>query len=327
MGLVRTIRRFAYRAKETTGLAFFLRTRRLQVHYDVKIANHGADHAHFTLVVPIPVNSESQLLLGKPMFRPDPSAIRTDEIFGNHYAVWQGDVRPGEVASYQESYLIRVKPFRPRLVRQHIDGYRNLNAETIRKYLAPNRYLQSEDESVIRLARELRGKETNVVKILKALNSHVIHRLAYGDPIPGLYSSHDALTRDVVDCGGFDTLLAALAMSLGIPSRIVSGFWAVSRKKNDMHAWLEFMLPDGTWVPADPSVEKLVREGRAKKSGKFGFVGSDRIALSVGCDIPVQWGEMTERVDILQHPFVWSGQGTANLLTETTFSIRKVWRD
>ena len=107
-------------------------------------------------------------------------------------------------------------------------------------------------------------------------NEFVISYLTYGNPIDGLYTAQEAREKRVVDCGGFDSLLQDELKKKGIESKIVAGFWA-GYETNGMHAWLE--IGD---IPADPSMEYLRRKGRTRKSGKLGFVGSDRIAFSIG---------------------------------------------
>ncbi|OGL73124.1 hypothetical protein A3E39_04495 [Candidatus Uhrbacteria bacterium RIFCSPHIGHO2_12_FULL_60_25] len=327
MSVVSGIRRVIHRTREAAGLAFYTKPRRFPVQYDMTVHNGSGVTKRFYIAIPIPPNTDHQRVIHEPMFTPSPSEFRTDERYGNRYAVHQWELRPGDIAEFHESFVVHVTPFRTQLDRRlTIDAYADQKGEAHAAYREPNRFVRSSDPEVIRLARELRGSETDVFAILKRFNRAVVTRLNYGDPIPGLYSSHDALTRTVVDCGGFDTLLAALCVSQGIPARIASGFWAVSKAKNKMHAWLEIMLPDGSWIPADPSVEHLAWAGRTNKSGRLGFVGSDRVVMSYGCDIPVQLGGNTRSADILQHAFVWSEQGPEGLDVNTSFKIRKVWR-
>jgi hypothetical protein len=117
-----------------------------------------------------------------------------------------------------------------------------------------------------------------------------------------LYSVTKALRLKTVDCGGYDTLFASICLALGIPARIVAGYW-LGYKQNLMHAWLELQLPNGQWLPADPSVEALRKVGRSKKIGGLGKIGSDRIAFSYGCDIKL-FEYKNVVVDILQVPFI-----------------------
>ncbi len=329
--VVSAIRRLVRRTGEATGLAFYSRPRQFPVNYDVTVKNSTGESRRFYVVIPIPPNTDQQSVLHEPMFKPKARAIQTDERFGNRYAVFDGELKPGQVATFQEDFVVQVKPYRPWIKKRiTFDEYGRRGGDPAgrpyAKFLVSDRYVQADDPRIKNLAEWLKGTETSVVTVLKRLNAYVVGRLRYGDPITGLYSSDDALTKKYVDCGGFDTLLAALAMSLGVPARIVSGFWAVAKTKNDMHAWLELMLPDGTWIPTDPSVEQLVRQGRSARSGRLGFAGSDRVAMSVGSDIPVRFDGVASAADILQHPFVWSEQGARGLMTQTVVTIPKVWR-
>lgn len=120
------------------------------------------------------------------------------------------------------------------------------------------------------LSRKYEGK---IPPEIKQANEFVIDYLTYGNAIDGLYTADEAREKRVVDCGGFDALLQDELKKKGIESKVVAGFWS----DGNMHAWLEI----GN-IPADPSVEHLRRQGQTKKSGKLGFVGSDRIAFSVG---------------------------------------------
>jgi len=135
-----------------------------------------------------------------------------------------------------------------------------------------------------------------ITNAIRQANEFVIGYLQYGNAIEGLYTAQQAREKRIVDCGGFDSLLQDELQKKGIASNIVAGFWSDGK----MHAWLE--IAGG--IPADPSVEYLRRQGRTKKSGRLGFVGSDRIAISSG-------GEF------LQHPFL-SGE-TAQLHYEKHF--------
>ncbi|MEK7615845.1 MAG: hypothetical protein AAB420_01385 [Patescibacteria group bacterium] len=105
-------------------------------------------------------------------------------------------------------------------------------------------------------------------------NEFVISYLTYGNAIDGLYTAQEAREKRVVDCGGFDTLLQDELKKKGIASNVVAGFWSDGK----MHAWLEI---EGN-ISADPSMEWLRARRKTKKSGKLGFVGSDRIVFSMG---------------------------------------------
>lgn len=137
----------------------------------------------------------------------------------------------------------------------------------------------------------------------KEIHESVKKDLEYGNAILGLYSAEEAEGKKCVDCGGFASLFVKRCGEKGIPARIVSGFWT-SQATHRMHAWAEFQLSGGLWVPVDTSIEKLREEGRSKKVGGFGFVGDDRVILSVGSQIPIQVGGRSYQIDIFQNPIL-----------------------
>lgn len=156
-------------------------------------------------------------------------------------------------------------------------------------------------DDVKEIASEAVGNAGDRRAVLRRCYEFVVTHLRYGDPITGLYSAREAMQRSVVDCGGFSSLLCAMLIARGIPARIVSGFWA-GYPAAAMHAWLEAECAPGQWISMDPSTDHLSRQGRTKKSGRFGYVGSDRIAFSVGSDITCLASGETVTVPILQHP-------------------------
>ena len=174
-------------------------------------------------------------------------------------------------------------------------------------WLSANRFVQPEDPEIRKIARDVVGTEKDVLLIIKKLNDYAVNRLKYGRPILGLYSVSDSLKKEMIDCGGFASLLISLCLSLGIPARIVSGFWT-GYPDNTMHVWAEIGLPDGSWIPADPTVENLKKLGRTKKTGRLGFIGSDRIVFSRGCDLEIKTNVGKIKVDVLQNPFYKGAQ-------------------
>ncbi len=146
-------------------------------------------------------------------------------------------------------------------------------------------------------------ESTPVLEASKTLYTAVIGKLTYGHAIEGLYTSQEAMSSTTVDCGGFSTLLIAAYRKLGIPARLVAGYWA-GYSANDMHAWIEFMLPSGEWIPADPSAGQLSTQSRSYKSGEFGWVGSDRIAISTNSDFTTTLNDTVLSIPLLQTPFI-----------------------
>jgi len=275
-----------------------------------------------SLVIPLPVSrvhengqkvdlhhdlsSNTQELIGDITFSPNDSKIGIDEVYGNKYAVWDVKLSPGETKVYEMSFKMAVSPA-PALELNKVisfDGYGDLSKEIGNKFCSSNGFINADDARILAFVRGIRSHNDDVLKVMKGINSFVIKYLDYGNPISGLYTTAEALEKRRVDCGGFTALFTSLAVAIGVPCRIVSGFWA-GYKQSSMHAWAEFMIPDGRWIAVDPSVEQLFLRGQTVKSGHFGYIGSDRIAFSTGCDIPIVVDGKKIRVDILQNPLLY----------------------
>lgn len=320
LGLFEKIRRLLGMAGNSPSHSFYLVPQKYAVSFSTEVRNTSASVGSFTVVLPVPSSCDYQDIKGDIMFSPQRYSPRSDSLYNNKYAVWNISIPAGGSMAIQENFSILVRPRDISLdvVSGTIGDYTALDQEISAKYLGSNRFLKPEDSRVQKLAGELVGEEKEVARIIACLNEYVVSHLTYGNPITGLYSASDALEKEKIDCGGFDTLLGSLLMASGIPVRIVSGFFA-GYSENSMHAWLEALLPNGKWFPLDPSMERLNRDNATKKSGKIGCVGSDRIALSWGCDIPIRVGEEEIKADILQNPLVISENA------RTAFSFKTVF--
>jgi len=312
-------KRHFHKIKRALRPLFYLKRQTYVVRYQVTLKNTSSAVNEMTVVVPVPANHEGQVVASAPRFSPSAERVSTDSAYGNQFAVWRVKLAPGESRLFTQHFTVSVSPIKKVIPENEMrSGYSN-RAEM---FCVATEHLQVHDAQIVELAKEAAGGVEDVGSILKRLNEFVMQRLEYGNKINGLYSALQAISHVKVDCGGFDSLFAALCIALGVPARIVSGFWA-GYEKNEMHAWVEAQLPSGEWVPADPSMEILARQGRTHKYGSLGSIGSDRIVFSVGCDIPLDLAKKVQRVDILQHPFVEATGGAKSFTVETRLETTK----
>lgn len=298
-----------------------------EVCYSVKVKNLFQGENKIAVVLPIPFKTFYQEILSEPTFSFGGQIINEFR-FGNSVILWQEILSAGLSMDVSESFKIRVhereKLINPVFTVKDYEGLKDNLGYWV--YIAPGEHLSGNDYRVRGLAKTVVGNEENLKTATKKLYEFVVKRLKYGKPIKGLYTFSDVLIKDKVDCGGFDSLLGSLYMSLGIPARIVSGFWANNsdgETSEKMHAWLEFMLPDGKWFPVDPSIEHLRIQGRTKRQGGFGRVGSDRIAFSYGSDITLEIGGKKQVFDILQNPIVIAERGDDSVEVKTNLTVQE----
>ena len=295
---------------------------RRKVVYSVFVTANQATSAN--LILPIPPKTTTQMIENEPVFSIPPTTIATENKYGNRYAVWSLDLSAKQTKEIKMSLGITIAPVQLTDALKSIDLSSDYTSDEAKKYLTGNRYIEPTDSRIKEIASEIVTKNKTLATVVNACNDHVVKTLKYGNPIPGLYSASQALSEPLVDCGGYDTLLVSLLNACGVPARIVSGFWLSTPQQlsvigywlsvtPEMHAWVEILLPDGSWLPADPSVEQLRKQKRSKKIGALGKIGSDRIIASFGCDMLIQVGGRTTPIGILQTPTIHPNNSNINL--------------
>jgi hypothetical protein len=276
------------RISEFARLPFYTRPQTYQVKYTAYLKNQVQQAKDAWLVMPVPPETDYQHLLEEPVFDMSDVELKTEEKYGNRYAVVKINCAGGQDVAVTQTFRIRVSP--------------RMTTRTDVKTLdvMDNAHCHPHDPKLKAWAGD--WTEPDQMSTLERLNALVVERLSYGNPIDGLYTDKQALDLKEVDCGGFSTLMLALAGSVGIPGRLLCGFWA-GHAQNDMHAWSEYATSGGV-VPADASIENLAKAGRTRKAGRLGYLGSDRIVFSRGCDYTISINGQDHQIDILQHPVV-----------------------
>lgn len=304
------------RLREKLGFAFYLRPQTYQIRCQITLTNHTQESKDFHCVVPLPRDASGQRISSPVEIFPKPQLQGRDEKYGNPYAVFEGTAEAGESFLFEYSAEIKTEPQCIESSRTFTIGeYQDVENEA-QLWKGAEPHMNTRDPRVISLAEKIEGDAGDILRTVKRINKYVIKNLRYGSPIEGLYNLDQVLTRKEVDCGGFSVLFIALARALGIPARLVSGFW-IGHQKNTMHAWTEVLLPDGQWLPVDTSVEYLRNHYRTIKMGKVGCVGSDRLVISYGSDIPVQVGNKKTVVGLFQHPFIAFSEEEKNFTIKT----------
>lgn len=273
---------------------FSIHPQTYQVEQSIEVLAYGDTLGE--LVLPVPASADFQ-----EVYPQDKQELLFDPLYHNNYERLPFKLFTGKTFKAIRRYRIKRRPQMGTSEGFKLSGYKN-NPLLDKKYLRSNRYVSLELPEIKKIAEEVLQKQKMLDLALKRVNEYVIKQLAYGRPKTGLYSVSEALSGQTVDCGGYDTLFVSICLALGIPARVVSGFW-LGYEKNEMHAWVELQLPNGKWLPADPSVEALRKSGGTKKLGALGFIGADRVTMSYGCDIQLD-RDNDFVTDILQVPFV-----------------------
>jgi len=120
-----------------------------------------------------------------------------------------------------------------------------------RQFLEPNAYLQSDDTGIRNLARELAGGEKDAFQAALAMERWVSEHMTFDMGIVFAPATEVFHSRRGT-CVGYATILASLARSVGIPSRVAMGY-VYAEGMFGGHAWAEIQAGK-EWVPIDAAV-------------------------------------------------------------------------
>jgi len=121
------------------------------------------------------------------------------------------------------------------------------------EYLNPTTFIQSNDESIIKKAREIIGDEKDALKAVNLIKEWVYQNIEKR-PTLSIPSALDVLKMRVGDCNEHATLFVALCRSVGIQSKLCAGI-VYNQGSFYYHAWSDVFV--GRWVSVDPTINQL----------------------------------------------------------------------
>jgi hypothetical protein len=179
--------------------------------------------------------------------------------------------------------IVTVKPIAaPDSVRFPYTG----NDEIISGALEPTRFVQSDNEKIVKLAKQAVGDTTDVAEAAKRIEAFVGDYVENRSLSVGYASAAEVAESRQGDCSEFSVLTTAMCRAVGIPAQVVVGV-AYVRNFADMkdqfggHAWVQAYI-GGKWVGLDSSF---------KGAGRGGY-DAGHIALAVGNGNPEDFFNM-----------------------------------
>ena len=126
---------------------------------------------------------------------------------------------------------------------------------TLARWLAPEPLIQSHDPRIAAQARQIIGTERAPAPVAALLTHWVHQNVRRAVPAEGsVPSAVRVLEERRGDCNEAATLFVALARSVGLPARTVSGLLYLNNRFY-YHAWAEVYVNE--WVPVDPTFDQL----------------------------------------------------------------------
>jgi hypothetical protein len=156
----------------------------------------------------------------------------------------------------------------------------------------PTRFLQSDDERIVALARKAVGGTRDAAEAAKRIEAFVAQYITNKSLSVGYASAAEVVESRQGDCSEFAVLTAALCRAVGIPAQVVVGIAYVKNfggiEGFGGHAWTQAYLggdaqgQGGKWVGLDAAF---------KGSGRGGY-DAGHIALAVGNGEPADFFNM-----------------------------------
>ncbi len=256
------------------------------------------------LVFPIPQNSNNQLREKLEIKSSLKFKLFNEPKYKNEFIVFKLSKNRDKLQINTKVKLLKTK--------------NNIKKNNFKPYFVKDRFINYQDKKIKNLSQKIILKEKKPYQQIKKIYDFTVNNLTYDKPIKGLYSYKQAIEvlegkRSGVDCGGFSTLLISLLQSQNIPARLVVGYLKnksflskifLTFNLLTMHAWVEALLPNNTYLSLDPSIEWRRKKGLTKRKGGFGEIPNDRIIFSYGQDFSINLKNKNYNINILQHPII-----------------------
>jgi transglutaminase-like putative cysteine protease len=178
----------------------------------------------------------------------------------NRLLMWDlsRELKPGTTLTLHRQYEITNSCFDPRVTTESLLTPYRPDDPMVAFYTKSEPYTEINDD-ISSAARKAVGSESNPVEKARLVFRFVRQHMQYEYPPPGGRGATIAMELGKGDCGQYADLFVAMCRSVGVPARFAGGFGLALGGPDDAqttvgsHAWAEFMLPDGRWLPADPT--------------------------------------------------------------------------
>ncbi|MFO7959282.1 MAG: transglutaminase domain-containing protein [Candidatus Brocadiia bacterium] len=136
-------------------------------------------------------------------------------------------------------------------------GYRlPYDGEEYAHLLRPNRWLETDDPLIGKMAREAVGEETDPAKAARLIEAYVTEHIEQKNLSLAMATAAETARQRTGDCTEHAMLAAALARAAGMPSRVMVGVVYVNVPEGSglfaYHAWTEVYV--GQWLPIDAAL-------------------------------------------------------------------------
>ncbi len=274
----------------------------LEFSYKVTVRNLPKNARNLEVWIPAPQSDERQTISGLRVKSPVPFSQRTDPQYGNHALFF--DIPTDIPDSLPIVMTFRVRRLEAGLLRTA--AVTSQSSNLLKRFLQPDALVPI-DGPIAREAHEIAGNLTGNRDKARALYDHVLSTMKYDKSGAG-WGQGDAVfacTARRGNCSDIHSLLIGMARAEGIPARFTMGFplpdTSTSGEIQGYHCWADLYIDGEGWIPVDAS-EAIKHPDKADYF--FGTLDANRVAFTIGRDIPLEGNGDSTSVNYLIYPYV-----------------------
>lgn len=231
---------------------------RIDVHVIIEnIGNATATSGYVDL--PIPQPDSPFLFVSDVVFYPEVSKSIDDGHNSVLGRVNFTNIKAGEKSEVVYSYRYQTYNYIIDKYDLEISDY-SIEDEGLKYFTEPQPLVESDAPEIIEIGKYLSSKSTNVFDLIKETKAYIREKIEYERSYNSENGALWALNNGKGDCSEFSALFTAIMRSLGIPTRIVTGFMAEDYPQlvtnleyiKTLHAIVEIYIPGIGWVPNEP---------------------------------------------------------------------------
>lgn len=192
--------------------------------------------------------------------QPPPTTAFSDPVTGNRIMYWDlsPELRTSRTLEIRRLYRLNNAGYIPHVSAAGASSGKYTDSAQVARCLLSEPGVELSDD-MTSAARIAVGDTTMPLEKARKVFRFVRKHMEYVYPPPGDRGASTALALGKGDCGQYADLFVALCRSAGVPARMAPGYRLELPKPGEgkttcsagCHAWAEFMLPTGEWLPAD----------------------------------------------------------------------------
>ena len=294
----------------------------------ILVKNLPEDLRNLSVWIPYPVNDNWQAIEDFKFAAPFKPEVIMDKEYGNRVFLfkftpleinhpeaaaavpmksWEGGFLTGLKKDITYSLPLQiVLSFKVKRMEYGPFGNSDTLPKNLPRFLRADRLVPVNGE-IKKLAEEITQGKNDDLEKARAIYDYIIDELAYSKDDPKVCGIGDSLlTLEFKKgiCTDYHSLFISLARSLGIPAKFEIGFPISSKKEgkiNGYHCWAKFYLKDKGWIPVDISEADKHPE---KKDYFFGRIDENRIHLTTGRDINLEYAQSSQALNFFVYPYI-----------------------